>query len=257
MTSEGGGTLGGAGDPALPVPPLPTPPHRQTDRPSAAEVPWRGRDAAGAFVAAILAGALVVAVGPALDPAVAFPILASILGVVSVAWAAAYRRPGAVLGSGFRLGPRMLGMAALTWVAVFFLQVVIGLVVVGVLGPDAAPEAGGLPPEVAQGPPWSLILAVVVITPVAEELFFRGFLLQGLWRSFGSRVAVVVSALLFGLSHFGGASLTAVIPVAGGTAIGLVFGAMFVRTRNLGVTVVAHALVNGVAILLTVGTGVR
>ncbi|MEJ7661065.1 MAG: CPBP family intramembrane glutamic endopeptidase [Hymenobacter sp.] len=39
-------------------------------------------------------------------------------------------------------------------------------------------------------------------TPVCEEIFFRGVLLQGLLRNYRPAVAVAESALLFGVFHF-------------------------------------------------------
>jgi membrane protease YdiL (CAAX protease family) len=213
-------------------------------------VPWRGRDAVGVALIAVALTFLAASVAPGLDLAVLFPIITALIGIASVGWASFYRRPGELLGDRFRLGLGALGMASIGWLVVFGLQILLGVLVVMLLGPDAAPDAGGLPLEVVEGPPWSLILTVVVVAPVAEELYFRGFLLQGLWRSFGPRWATFVSAVVFGLFHFSGARLQTVLPMVSATLIGLVFGYLFVRTRNLAVTVLAHALVNGMAVSL-------
>ncbi|HCW00431.1 MAG TPA: CPBP family intramembrane metalloprotease, partial [Acidimicrobiaceae bacterium] len=43
---------------------------------------------------------------------------------------------------------------------------------------------------------------VVVLAPVAEELFFRGMALRVLEARMARRVALVVSAAFFGLTHF-------------------------------------------------------
>jgi membrane protease YdiL (CAAX protease family) len=191
---------------------------------------------------------LIVMVAPRGDPALLFPALAMAIGVATVIWAQFHRATRALFGERFRPGARALGVAVLGWLTVFGLQILIGTAVVALLGPEAAPEAGGLPPEAAEGPPWSLVLAAVVVAPVAEELYFRGFLLQGLWRSFGPRWAIAISAVVFGLFHYGGARLQTILPMVSATAIGLVFGYLFVRTRNLAVTILAHALVNGLAV---------
>jgi membrane protease YdiL (CAAX protease family) len=213
-------------------------------------VPWRGRGAIGVALLAAVISLLVAVLAPGLDPAFLFPALAMMIGLATLLWASVHGRPEALLGDRFRLGLHALRMAALGWLMAFGLQILLGVLVVVLLGPDAAPEAGGLPPEVVEGPPWSLILAAVVVAPVAEELYFRGFLLQGLWRSFGPRWAIGISAVVFGLFHFGGARLQAVLPMISATLIGVVLGYLFVRTRNLAVTVLAHALVNGVAVSL-------
>jgi len=46
-----------------------------------------------------------------------------------------------------------------------------------------------------------LVLATVVIAPLAEELAYRGLLLRALHRRYGAGVGVVVSAVVFALVH--------------------------------------------------------
>jgi uncharacterized protein len=205
--------------------------------------------------AAVALSVSVILVAPGVELSILFPVLTALIGIAAVLWAGFYRRPDALLGPEFRIGWGAVGMAALGWLVVFGLQIVLGVALVVLLGPEAAPETGNLPAEVVQGPPWSLILTVVVIAPVAEELYFRGFLLQGLWRSFGPRWAIGLSAVVFGLFHFSGARLQTVLPMVSATLIGAVFGYLFVRTGNLAVTVLAHVLVNGVAVSLVLLLG--
>jgi CAAX prenyl protease-like protein len=84
----------------------------------------------------------------------------------------------------------------------------------------------------------------VMIVPVAEELAFRGFLMRRIENADFTTVrfidvrllAVMVSAVLFGLSH-GGYWLP-------GVFAGLLFGAVAVRTGRFGEAVVAHAIAN-------------
>jgi membrane protease YdiL (CAAX protease family) len=132
---------------------------------------------------------------------------------------------------------------------VFGAQIVLGVIVATLFGPDALPDRGGLPREIVQGPPWSLVLGAVVVAPVAEELFFRGLLLQGLARSYGPRIGVAGSALVFGVFHFTGPSIQTVLPMLSATVVGLVLGWLFTRTANLTVPIATHALVNGVALV--------
>lgn len=91
----------------------------------------------------------------------------------------------------------------------------------------------------------------VVGAPLIEETFFRGLLLQSLKARWGTRVAVGVQALLFGLCHaapqYGFRNFSIVL----GTAIGgLVFGIMAVRFRRLGPDMWAHAWFNVVAVIV-------
>jgi len=96
----------------------------------------------------------------------------------------------------------------------------------------------------AHGSPYiGFAIAVAVVAPVIEELFFRGLLLRSLERRFGPRWAVAGSAVAFGLAHFQGLQLPALI------AVGVVLGMLAVRTGRLGPGIVAHAAFNAVVVV--------
>ncbi len=86
-----------------------------------------------------------------------------------------------------------------------------------------------------------LLVGVVVIAPIAEELFFRGLLLRSLIARFGSRLGVGVSAVLFGATHF------QLIQFVGLTAVGLVLGWLAERWGRLGPAIWAHVAFNATA----------
>ena len=46
-----------------------------------------------------------------------------------------------------------------------------------------------------------LFLSVAIVTPIAEELFFRGYLLDAINRKHGDWTAIIWSSILFGLVH--------------------------------------------------------
>ena len=73
--------------------------------------------------------------------------------------------------------------------------------------------------------------------PVMEEYVFRRCLIERL-LPYGSRTAVVVSALLFGLFH------STVSQVCYAFMLGLIFGYVYVQTRRLRYTVALHILIN-------------
>ncbi len=79
-----------------------------------------------------------------------------------------------------------------------------------------------------------LVLVVVVGAPVVEELFYRGLLLRSLDRHLPTWGAVVVSSLVFGLSHFQGIQFPALF------LFGVLAAVMAVRTGNLGASIAAH-----------------
>jgi membrane protease YdiL (CAAX protease family) len=83
-------------------------------------------------------------------------------------------------------------------------------------------------------------VALVIGTPVVEELFFRGLLLRSLARRFGDGWAVALSALAFGLSHF------QALQFPGLFVFGLVQGWLAVRRRSLGAPIASHVAFNGI-----------
>lgn len=86
----------------------------------------------------------------------------------------------------------------------------------------------------------ALALALAGVAAVAEEVLFRGVLLEQLRRPFGGRWALVLQAALFGLIHAGYGSWVHVLAAA---AFGIVAGLLATR-RGLGAAVGTHFLVN-------------
>jgi hypothetical protein len=91
-----------------------------------------------------------------------------------------------------------------------------------------------------------LLLFLAVGAPVVEELFFRGLLLRSLLGYVKAPVAIVGSALLFGLAHFQAAQF------AGLAAFGVVLGILAWRSGRLTPGIGAHAAFNTVAVLSVV-----
>ena len=81
-----------------------------------------------------------------------------------------------------------------------------------------------------------MILNLLVIAPIAEELALRGIVYTRIEKKSNHIVAIIVSAVLFGLMHFmaGG-----IILVAGTAIMGLVFG-----LKSLWVCIIAHICAN-------------
>jgi membrane protease YdiL (CAAX protease family) len=85
-----------------------------------------------------------------------------------------------------------------------------------------------------------LSVAAVVVAPLAEELFFRGLLLQTIWRYLGHAwLAIALSGLAFGLIHK--EQPQDVLPLV---TMGIILGYIRVRYRSLTACVVTHALFN-------------
>ncbi len=81
---------------------------------------------------------------------------------------------------------------------------------------------------------------VCVLAPVAEEILFRGFLYPGLRRSFSPGWAALISALAFTGAHLPTPSAAALLVIALGYALAL----LYENTRSLLPCMVVHALHN-------------
>ena len=79
-----------------------------------------------------------------------------------------------------------------------------------------------------------LILMVVVLAPVAEEMFFRGLTLRALEARMAPRAALIASAAFFGVTHFQLLQLPALV------MIGLVCGWLAQRDGRLSRALWAH-----------------
>jgi len=90
---------------------------------------------------------------------------------------------------------------------------------------------------------WLGPFLAVVIAPVTEEFVFRGLILRGLLGHWRPAAAVLFSTGLFALAHFNPAQA----PVA--ALLGLLTGWLYVRTRSLGLCILAHALNNAASYL--------
>ena len=91
-----------------------------------------------------------------------------------------------------------------------------------------------------------LWIALVVAAPAFEEVFFRGFLFQGLQYSrVGPIGAVILTSIIFGFIHF----QYDLYGMATALAIGLLLGTARWKTDSLYPAAAMHALINFLAIL--------
>jgi membrane protease YdiL (CAAX protease family) len=88
------------------------------------------------------------------------------------------------------------------------------------------------------------VLMIVLLAPVAEELFFRGFVFAGLRTRWSLWPAAITSGLIFGLVH-APTGITTVVPLA---TLGLALCWLYDRTGSLWPCVIAHMINNGLAI---------
>lgn len=87
------------------------------------------------------------------------------------------------------------------------------------------------------------IIKVVIMAPVIEELIFRGVIMHGLMRNYSKFTAVFVSALMFALWHLNPWQFPATF------ILGLVLGILMLRTRNIYLCILGHAINNGLVLV--------
>lgn len=82
-----------------------------------------------------------------------------------------------------------------------------------------------------------MALSVSLLTPILEELLFRGFILGVLLKCYDDRTSIVISALIFAIAHE---------PVAYGMAFGggLLYGWIRVKTGSIVPSMITHILWN-------------
>ena len=91
-----------------------------------------------------------------------------------------------------------------------------------------------------------LVVALVVLAPIAEETLFRGFLYKGIADSHaGPVVAIITSAVAWATLHFQ-YDWYGVVTIA---AMGLFLGIVRQKTGSLYLTMVLHSIANSVATL--------
>ncbi|UPQ97604.1 metal-dependent CAAX amino terminal protease [Chloropicon primus] len=101
-----------------------------------------------------------------------------------------------------------------------------------------------LPKEIMQLAPIELVAQSVYIfwttcmSPIWEEILFRGFLVPSFARYLPNVVSIALSATIFALLHF---SANRILPL---TLLGILLGFVFTRTNNLMAPIALHSLWN-------------
>jgi membrane protease YdiL (CAAX protease family) len=156
--------------------------------------------------------------------------------------------PGVRIWTGMASVRRLLlgvGFGVAVWLGLGVLSALVNLVVTGVTGKPLGGEqaVAGLAEQI---PFVSAVLTIAILAPVAEEIFFRGAVLNAWEREYGTSRAVLGSALLFALVHIVGGTPLAVAQVF---LLGLVLASVYVRTRSLATTIGLHGAFNLASVL--------
>jgi hypothetical protein len=97
----------------------------------------------------------------------------------------------------------------------------------------------------------ALAITAVVAAPLVEEMVFRGVVMRGLRARLGAVATVALQAVFFGAAHFDpvrGAGNIGLVMVL--SAVGAAFGLGAYLLRRIGPTILAHAIFNGVVLII-------
>ncbi len=138
-----------------------------------------------------------------------------------------------------------VGIGLLTWIGMGLLSALVNLIVTGITGNPLGGEqaVAGLAQEV---PLAVAVLTIAVLAPFAEELFFRGAVLNAWEREYGTGRAILGSAVVFAIVHIAGGTALAIVQVF---LLGLLLAWVYVRTRSLATTMGLHGAFNLASVL--------
>ena len=144
--------------------------------------------------------------------------------------------PGNDPGGAVRAG---LGWGVLAWLGATLVSA--GVVwVLEQVGFRAQPQAAVRAIQLVD--PWLVILAVAMLAPIAEEIFFRGVVFNAWLREGGRRWAYLGSSVLFAAIHI---SVVTLLPIF---LLGLALAWVYERKGNLLAPIAMHAAVNGISV---------
>jgi uncharacterized protein len=222
-----------AGPPAPPVP----------------SVPWGVRD----VWLGILAAAIVIGISYALPYMLdatslrpnaelfvtIFEYVFYLLFTAIVWWFAVHRHGATAQALGFvRFRSSVFGRGA----ALLFLYFVFGAVYSYLLSLAGLEVRTDLTPVLDKlSSPWPLVISVVVVAPLAEELFCRSFVFGCLRTRYDWRIAAAISAAVFAAFHL---ELTFFIPAF---VAGYILAYLYQRSNSVWPCIIAHMCVNGLA----------
>ena len=223
-------------------------------------VPWRGRQVAlgivllAVFIIPVTAIAISIGrLGGQYDEAITTWLSVHLMGlaIVGVVWRFGVRRLSAPLST-LGLTPVALpeiktvimtsGVLGLSLLATVIYSVLIGLLDSDILSPpDISPDIA-FPGMAAV----FTFQALAVVTPVVEEVFFRGFVFAGLVPRLGVGWAILASSAVFSFFHL---AVGVLIPIF---ITGLLLAWLYHRNGSLWPSIIAHAGQNTLAVALEV-----
>lgn len=217
------------------------------------------RAAVGALVilvASLLTGKALLEIVVRYDwPVITYVAMLATIGYgPSLVWAWYVRRrwgDGRMEHLGWQFRWSDLGWGPLTWLSAIGTQVAVAalILVLDVPFSSNVDDVGEL--DVDRAYIVATVITAVVAAPLVEEIVFRGIVMRGFLSRLAPVFAIGLQGVLFGVAHVdpvrgaGNVGLAIVL-----SAVGCAFGASAFLTRRIGPTVIAHAILNGVVMLI-------
>ena len=163
--------------------------------------------------------------------------------------------PGVSYGAGVFRGLGVLcGVCLLAsglWVIAFEVLKVLSDFGFGAISIDRTEALEEAKAQFASIPFWMIFVTSALVPALAEEFFFRGYVLSAFRNRIAPLRAVLYSALIFGLFHVINGSVLSLERFFPTTLLGLALGFVAIRTHSLWPGVLLHAIHNGLLFWLT------
>ena len=189
-------------------------------------------------------------------PVVAYVAMLALLGYgPSLLWVryVSSRWGTGSLAADVGLTPRFadIGWAPVVWLTAVATQLVVGAILLALDVPLANNTDGIEELSADRTYVVSIVITAVIAAPIVEEVVFRGVVLRGLRSRMPAVAAIALQAVLFGAAHvdpvLGMGNIGLIVVLSG---VGAAFGGAAYLLRRIGPTVAAHAIFNGVVLLL-------
>lgn len=234
--------------------PIPPPPEFTTEAASPADaVPWTNRDAWwGMGMGALLWVAILVCTAFAaaldMDEALLLGLLlgfAELLLLLPVWWFTVRKYGVGWRTLGFRpFQSSALGIGCGLLIAAYIFTIIYAAVIVNTFDQEVGTDVSEITEEVSS--PGivltALIIGSVIVAPLVEETFFRGFLFAAFRRRYGWKKGALITAALFAIVHL---NLLAIPTLF---LLGLALAFLYHRSGSLWPSMIMHAIWNAVVI---------
>ena len=100
-----------------------------------------------------------------------------------------------------------------------------------------------------------ILIPQLLILALAEEICFRGFFQRKLGICINTRVAIIITSLIFALGHFSiGSPIVVIYDITGIFIDSIIYGILFYKTKNIYICWISHLLANicGIFVIMVI-----